>query len=185
MNGHSSNWDLVLTMNSKVRTATTNDAFRIAEIHVNAWKAAYVNFMNPEILGALSVSEREEMWKAAIGNKGLGSCVVFEIEGAIQGFCFCGPARDTDLDNSACELIAINVNPECWGSGIGRALMEHALESTKQEQYSTLHLWVIEGNCRAIRLYKGYGFKDLGVRKVDSTYSDNPIHEIRYTKTLD
>ena len=168
-----------------VRKAIPGDESSIAKVHVAAWQAAYRAFMNDEFLNSLSIENRTEMWKNALKQPGKGQYIVAEINHHIQGFAVFGPARDSDLDESACELVALNVHPNRWRQKMGTRLLKAVFDSVSQENYKTIHLWVIEGNLPAIRLYERFGFRDSGIRKTDSGHSGNPIHEIRYSTSLD
>jgi len=171
-------------MDIKVRAAIPDDSRRIAEIHVAAWKVAYAGIMDSHFLSNLSVNERETMWTKALSRISSNRYLAGLIDDVVCGFCVCGPARDKDLDYSACELIALNVEPEYWGRGIGSALVGEAINTLRRDKYRTAHLWVVQKNERAIKLYKRYDFQETDVVKVDSTHSAIPIKEIRYSAIL-
>lgn len=168
-----------------LREARLGDEASIAKVHVAAWQAAYRAFMDSEFLDSLSIEQRKEMWKSALKSPGRGKCLVANVQKTIQGFAVFGPARDGDLDESASELIALNVHPEFWRQNLGTSLLETVLESVSQEKYETLHLWVIKGNAPAIKLYEKFGFRYAGKSKTESAHSVNPLHELRYSRSLD
>jgi RimJ/RimL family protein N-acetyltransferase len=168
-----------------VRNATLGDEIPIAEVHVAAWQAAYREFMSAEFLSSLSVEKRREMWESALKHPGKGRYIVAEIQTSIQGFAVFGPARDDDLDETACELVAINVHPNYWRRKLGAGLLKSVLDIASQENYKSVNLWVIDGNIPAIRLYERFGFEYTGISKTDSSHSGNPIHELRYSTSLD
>jgi RimJ/RimL family protein N-acetyltransferase len=167
-----------------VRNAILGDETSIAEVHVAAWQAAYREFMSTEFLNSLTIEKRRDMWETALKQPGKGKYIVAEIQNRIQGFAVFGPARDDDLDDFACELVALNVHPNHWRQKIGTTLIRSVFDSSSQENYESVHLWVIEGNLPAIRLYERFGFKNTGKSKTDSSHSGNPIHEIRYSTSL-
>jgi ribosomal protein S18 acetylase RimI-like enzyme len=167
-----------------VRKAKLGDEASIARVHVAAWKAAYTEFMDSEFLNSLSIMRRKEIWENALRQPGRGKYLVAEVQKNIQGFAVFGPARDSDLDESAIELVALNVHPAFWRQNLGTSLLKVAVESVSQEKYKTLHLWVIKGNAPAIKLYEKFGFKYLGKSKTDSNHSGNPLHELRYSRSL-
>jgi RimJ/RimL family protein N-acetyltransferase len=167
-----------------VRKAILGDENSIAEVHVAAWQGAYREFMSAEFLNSLSVEKRREIWESALTKQGKGNYIVAEIQTGIQGFAVFGPARDDDLDESSCELVALNVHPNYWRQKLGASLLKSVLDSVSKGNYKSVHLWVIEGNLPAIRLYEKFGFKYSGISKTDSSHSGNQIHEIRYSKSL-
>lgn len=50
------------------------------------------------------------------------------------------------------------VNPKSQGSGIGSALMQHALDFCKQKKFKRVYLWTFKGLDAARHLYEKYGF---------------------------
>jgi GNAT superfamily N-acetyltransferase len=68
-----------------------------------------------------------------------------------------GPA---DLDRA--ELYALYVLPRHWSSGVGRALVDHALALAAEAGYADISLWVLEGNERGRRFYEQAGFAGTG-----------------------
>jgi ribosomal-protein-alanine N-acetyltransferase len=62
------------------------------------------------------------------------------------------------------ELLLLAVTPDEQGRGIGRALLDHFIESARSEGVSRIHLEVREGN-PAIAMYRAAGFKPVGRRR--------------------
>lgn len=58
--------------------------------------------------------------------------------------------------------IGVSVVKECWGRGVGSALMEEMLAFAKQRGIRQLNLQVRSDNARAIRLYEKFGFQKTG-----------------------
>ena len=171
-------------MDVTIRSARVGDEEAIANIHVLAWKVAYKDFMSEEYLSSLSVHERTKGWKETLRNPGKGKYLIAKADGIIKGFAVYGPARDEDLDDTAAELIALNIHPDSWRMKYGQSLLGAVIDNVSSEKYKTIHLWVIKGNTPAINLYQSFGFKNTGIIKTDNSHSGHPIHEIRYSKTL-
>lgn len=55
-------------------------------------------------------------------------------------------------------ILAIAVNPEFQGHGVGRSLMEEAESDARRRGFSRMHLSVNPGNSQAIRFYEGMGW---------------------------
>jgi GNAT superfamily N-acetyltransferase len=96
-----------------------------------------------------------EVWTRAL-NAG-EPVFVADDEGRIVGFVSLG----------GCELRAIYVLPETWGSGAGPALMRAALEHLRGCGCTEGTLWVLEDNPRARRFYEREGWELDGGRKED------------------
>lgn len=56
--------------------------------------------------------------------------------------------------------LGIDVKTEHWGKGVGSALMQEAVRVAKELGFRKMVLGVFEGNERAMRLYRKFGFKN-------------------------
>jgi len=72
--------------------------------------------------------------------------------------------------------IGIFVRRECWGRGVGSALMEEGIKLAKQLGCRKLMLNTTEGNERAIGLYKKFGF-EIEAYMSDYVYVDGSWKE--------
>ena len=107
-----------------VRRATVADAPAMGRLHVRAWQAAYRGHMPDEYLDGLRATERAAGWERSLGReRPRGAVLVAEQDGEVVGFAALGPSPDPE---GAGELFSINVDPDHWGTGAGRALLEAA-----------------------------------------------------------
>lgn len=166
-----------------VRDAKAEDARSVADIHVAAWRAAYRELMPAGYLASLSVDERTEMWTKSIIRGGPSKLAIAEIDGAIAGFCSFGPTRDA-LPDDVAEIYAINVSPERWRLGAGRALCEHALRQAALREHKTMSLWVVKGNDPARRFYERLGYRPDGAERANSQLVPIPFDEVRYRRLI-
>ena len=60
------------------------------------------------------------------------------------------------------ELISMWVAPFARGHGIGDSLVNAVIEWAREQQASKVILAVLEGNLRALALYRRHGFIDVG-----------------------
>jgi GNAT superfamily N-acetyltransferase len=147
-----------------LRRARTEDARAIAQVHVDAWRAAYKDLVAPDVLAALSVEDRRLAWEKLI-SEGEGSLtIVAAAEDAdVSGFSTLFlPSRDDDADQAVCEAAALYVAPDRWRKRIGRALMNAALEKATADGFEQVTLWVFEANAGALGFYAGFGFAPDG-----------------------
>ena len=142
----------------EVRPATWRDAKAVAEIHVAAWQSAYQGIMPDEDLAALSVAKREAFWKEAI-QYAEPQLLVAEQDGKLLGFIGFDRSRDKGTPATTGEIWALYVSPEHWDKGVGLALWDAALEACVEEGFTSLTLWVLLRNERALRFYELAGFK--------------------------
>ena len=77
------------------------------------------------------------------------------------------------------EIEAIHSLPETWGTGLGAAMLEFALEETNAEKVAGL--WAFEKNARARRFYEKHGFAFTGERRISEF--DGAV-EVRYERML-
>lgn len=63
------------------------------------------------------------------------------------------------------HLLNITVMPALQGRGLGRMLLDHAADISRQEGMHALLLEVRPSNPRAIRMYERYGFSRIGMRR--------------------
>ncbi|MBX3470215.1 MAG: GNAT family N-acetyltransferase [Planctomycetes bacterium] len=149
-------------MDARVRLATLEDAPAIAALHVAAWRTAYRGLVPDALLDALSVAEwaaeRHERLRAPAA--GVRTWAL-DLDGALGGFAVTGPARDDDLDPvRAAEVHALYLRPDLVGRGLGRRLLDHALEDLARTRPDAVEvtLWALEGNALAARFYARAGF---------------------------
>lgn len=76
-------------------------------------------------------------------------------------------------------MVSLYTLPAYWGSGLGRALMDRALDALAAAGYANVCLWAFEANGRACRFYEKCGFTRDGARK-HSRFADVP--EIRFVR---
>ncbi|RDE09487.1 ribosomal protein S18-alanine N-acetyltransferase [Pelagibacterium lacus] len=64
-----------------------------------------------------------------------------------------------------CELLTIAVDPRLRGKGMGRALLEAAFADLAMSPVTSMVLEVDETNLAAQRLYRRFGFAEIGRRR--------------------
>jgi GNAT superfamily N-acetyltransferase len=153
----------------RVRRALPWDAGAIAATHVAAWRAAYRGLLADELLERTSVAQRERFWRRTLAGPDAPLVFVAEREGAVAGFCAVSePSRDEDADPDVAEIAAIYVEPAAWRSGIGRALMQAALDELRAGMWRGATLWVLAENRGAREFYAQFGFAPDGSETVDA-----------------
>jgi ribosomal protein S18 acetylase RimI-like enzyme len=156
-----------------VRRARLEDARRLAEVHVETWRATYTDVMPREVLDGLSVDEREGLWREWIPHPET-EVFVAELDGEVVGFVSVGPCWNSPAMG---ELYAIYVVPRAHGSGAGPALMDAAVAALGR-RWNVAILWVATENPRARRFYERHGWVADGER-VDSIAGAS-VPETRY-----
>ena len=163
-----------------VRQALIADAESINKVRVAAWKAAYSGILPQAYLDALDPAANLESLRSRLERQAPGfRAHVAESDGVVSGFAFFGEPR-YDTGNGVIELWALNVDPPSWGRGIGSQLLESAKATAMLTGASSMELWVISANSRAIHRYKQGGFTIRGPERSSSALTGCPIHEVLY-----
>jgi ribosomal protein S18 acetylase RimI-like enzyme len=169
----------------KIRPALPSDARTIAGVHVRTWQSAYRGIVPDAHLDALSVDQRERVFREALTRGSPEMWVAHtEPESEAIGWIAFGASRDPDAGASVGEIEAIYVLPSHWSTGAGLALWNVARSRLVERQFQSVTLWVLEDNERAIRFYCAAGFTpDIGARK-QVTIEGKNLWEGRYTHLL-
>jgi [ribosomal protein S18]-alanine N-acetyltransferase len=72
------------------------------------------------------------------------------------------------------EIANLAVAPDGWGQGVGRALLDAALDEAQRRRTAAMYLEVRETNDRARRLYRSCGFAEIGRRR---RYYRRPVED--------
>lgn len=79
--------------------------------------------------------------------------------------------EDEDVDNLSCwdktlapegEVARVAVLPEAQNKGLGRIMMQYAMDELKRRGYKGIHILVNKHNIKAIRCYEIFGFNTVG-----------------------
>src|SRR5665213_647411 len=164
----------------QVRQASIADARRIAQIHVETWRAAYRGQIPDAILEALDMDKRAIFWNKHLASQSRGVFVA-ELGKEIIGFCDLIPSRDTDSNSMETgEIAAIYVQPEFWRKGAGDTLCRRSFKEARLQNYTAVTLWVLSSNIAARNFYETMGFRLDGKTKIDQSFQNYELHEVRY-----
>ncbi|GAA3440811.1 GNAT family N-acetyltransferase [Planomonospora venezuelensis] len=164
-----------------MRDGGPDDVGAVLRVKNETWRTAYRGLLPQDFLDGLSVTPRAvQAWRARIGS-GAQHLAVGEAGGEVSGFVLYGPAEDEGTGGA--EIHAIYVLAEHWSTGLGLALMAHAVGHLAELGYREAGLWVLEGNARARRFYERFGFTPSGrVQDVDGL--PFPAPELHYRMAL-
>jgi ribosomal protein S18 acetylase RimI-like enzyme len=168
------------------RRAIEGDAPALAALHVQAWQWAYRGQLPDTFLNELTATlPRREAWRREMLARRPGEerIWVAEVGGRVVGFADTGPSRDADAAPDTAELSTLYLDPPVVGTGVGRALLRHAMEDLQQRGYRVAVLWVLESNVRARRFYEIAGWRSDGTTKTQAR-SSVELREVRYQVDL-
>jgi GNAT superfamily N-acetyltransferase len=167
-----------------IRPARLDDAADIAEIRVRSWQATYRGQLDQALLDAMSPTADEERWRAHLSAPPPGwHGFIAERDGQAVGFVTCGPSRDPGAGPTVGEIYAIYVRPEDVGTGVGRTMLERAVEALSADGWEELMLWVLRTNNSAHRFYRTAGFEADGAAKQDELDLFT-VDEIRFRRRI-
>jgi ribosomal protein S18 acetylase RimI-like enzyme len=169
-----------------IRAARAEDARQIAVVHVQSWQGAYRGLLPQAYLDDLEPGQRVARWERAIREADgiTAATLLADSGGNLLGFVSYSPARDPDAHpDRTGEIGAIYLAPAAWGKGIGRKLMDAALDRLVSAGFSEATLWVLDSNARARRFYEAGGWSADGAQKRDEDRGF-PVTQVRYRKPL-
>ena len=113
-------------MYDSIRTATAADAADFAYVLCESWKAAYRDILTPERLAdQTDLARRTAFFERLLPDPG---CFLARDGGNPCGICSVSPERSGELPGWG-EVVSLYTLPAYWGSGLGRALMDRALDA--------------------------------------------------------
>jgi GNAT superfamily N-acetyltransferase len=174
-------------MTAAVRPARPEDAARLGEVHVLAWRWAYEGQMPADLLASLRPKSRAKAWKTWLteGSTSDFTSWVVEVDGEIVGFTASSQARDEDVPDRCVELLMIYLLKENLGQGLGHLMIETAEAHWREQGYEVGILWVLESSHATRRFYERHGWV------TDGAVRDQPVGDgdtrpvVRYTKLFD
>lgn len=81
--------------------------------------------------------------------------------------------------NKFSELWALYIHPKWWSAGRGRELWHAAHTRLTLQGFSSVSLWVLEDNARAIGFYAAAGFTSEAGSRREFELGGRKVHEIR------
>lgn len=149
----------------QIRKAVLSDAALIADLSRDTFFETFAS-QNTKADMDLFLKQQfnKDMLMAQVGKKGNHFFLAY-YEDAIAGYVFLKELLpDTAPDEKNLEISRIYVSESFIGKGIGKALMQTALQFARNIRAVRVYLAVWEHNHRAIRFYQSFGFTQSGVQ---------------------
>lgn len=155
----------------ELRSAVPGDALAVARVHVRSWQVGYRGLLPAAFLDGLRVEDRAARYTF---DRSDGPRTTVAVEGdAIVGL----------VATRGSELCGLYVDPDRWGTGVGRALIARARAELAVAGVDEAHLWLLAGNARAQRFYERDGWSSDGTRRTDTVWGIT-VDEIEFRRRL-
>lgn len=155
------------TTSITARPASPGDAPAIARVHVDSWRSTYRGIVPDSVLISLDYESRADSWRRGIEDT-TSSQVVFVAEspdGTITGFVAAGPERTGDYPAYTGEIYAIYVADDWHGHGLGRALLNRAVNTLREQGHTSMLIWALTEN-PACAFYRHLGGTPIATQHV-------------------
>ena len=139
-----------------IRNVKYEDIEQIVDINIKDWKKVYKGIISDEILYNLDRNKKIEKWKK---HYNMGNVIVAEQNGKLLGYCRYDDNsiyENIDIDS---EIIAIYVDCDNLGNGVGRKLLEYVMRDLKNKNKTKMIIWCLEKNENARKFYEKVGGK--------------------------
>jgi ribosomal protein S18 acetylase RimI-like enzyme len=152
-------------MECKIRRAVAEDAPSIGLVQVESWRRTYAGIVPEAYLAALDDEESAAKWKQHI-QSGRMFVFVAEDQWGIFGFVSGGGLRDP-IEGYDAELYAIYLLPARQRRGVGQEMAQTLREALLMEGFSSMVVWVLEGNLPGVSFYKRMGGVQIAQKTIE------------------
>ena len=139
----------------------------MASVFIDAWRGAYRGIVDDAVIDALQHGDIASWMRNLVANTAARTLVAEEAPGDVLGFTRFG---DDAEDTANGHIFALYVTTSASGKGVGRQLLERAINEVDPTSSRAVTLWVFERNLRARRFYEAAGFAPDGGARVEDLY---------------
>lgn len=147
-----------------------DDLAAAAQVYTESWKSAYARILPQCFLDKLS----PERWLSVLRADPSASLGLFEEERII------GTAM---INVPRAEIVSLYLLPEKTGKGLGKKLLNAALQALAEHGCEMASLWVMCANTHAITFYLRAGFAPTGSMQQEN-YATQSVELLEMTRKL-
>jgi ribosomal protein S18 acetylase RimI-like enzyme len=168
-----------------IRPAAAEDEGVIHALHARCFGDLFAGLFGDWVAPDEHRAERERSWTGPIGSpRDRHALLLAEHRQCVVGLVAVGPTRDADRDQRTTgELMAIMVDANQRGFGVGTALMAAGERAMRAFGLAIATLWVAPENTRAVGFYEYCGWVLDGTQKRMSS-GGHERTAARYQRTL-
>src|SRR5579862_883411 len=109
----------------QIRSAVPGDELAVARVHVRGWQVGYRGLLPDAYLSSLRAEDRVARYTFSSPDPDKPHTLIVVDGEAVLGFVTVGLPSSDDAAGAG-ELLALYVEPDRWGRGVGRALIAAA-----------------------------------------------------------
>ena len=182
---------------NSVRPAREPDLPAIGAVHARSWTGPYAEVLPPALVVALTSEVLAVAWRSAVSAPPSPRHRVHVAvgDGIVAGFVASAPSAkestEVDVDGSAVELVALEVDPLHQRRGHGSRLLAAVVDTHRGDGTDRLHVWVHVDDAPRAAFLRGAGFAEDGARRRRALMGGDPADsravwpEIRMVAWLD
>jgi ribosomal protein S18 acetylase RimI-like enzyme len=153
----------------------------MVDLQLAAWREGFVPIL-PSSFRIPSAEEFRPRLAESLATPGVRKLLALSDGDRMAGWISFGRNRDPDAPPATGEVRGLNVHPDDWRSGVGRALVERTFELLAEEGYDEVTVWSFDDNDRANAFYESFGFRRDGAGQ-RREFSAGAL-EVRYRRPL-
>jgi len=163
-------------MADDVRPAQPGEGARLGEIYLSSGRAAWARHISPVALAG--VTSPADEWERWISDPDL-IVLVAERRGQPAALALLGRSTDEDSDPARVALLdRLYTEPASWRRGLGRALLDAAMQELGERRFREVTLWTAEWNT-SHGFYEALGWAQDGATR-EKTFAGSTFTEVRY-----
>lgn len=148
----------------KIRPAQKSDAASLAALSIEVWVGTYLRRGVNSFFADFVLSEFTAARFESFLEDGKDLWMVSENEDGIDGYIRLAENRMAPVEGlSDLEIVTFYVQPRHHGKGIGSALLDIAVDYTREKGRQSIWLTTNSENTPAIDFYLANGFRQVGV----------------------
>ena len=144
-------------MNIIIRSATINDAEKVARIKIEGWQTAYRGIIDSVFLDNMDINAEIEKRKRNLEEG--ASIVIAELNNEVVGFCLYRDYNENleSFPNTDCEISALYIKSSLKRKGIGRKLMQYVIQKLQNQGKTQMILGCLTENYSSRVFYEKMG----------------------------
>lgn len=150
-----------------IRRARQADREDVVEVFLACWRDNYAPLFGEQLSRSFDQDSASALWQAALDEDDV--LVVDDDELGIVGV-----TRVVRRSRTA-EIGSLYVAPGLQGRGLGRLLLDAAVEHCRELRVERLTLWVFARNEPSVRFYVNQGWQPTGVTRVEADFGEPEV----------